>query len=482
MKKFAGLLAVSILGGVISLGSYKLFFEQPEQVVITESVPASRYISSSADAPTGLALDFSTAAEMTVNTVVHVRSDYAGQEPTASDPFSDFFWGFGFDNYQRKGPRSSTGSGVIISSNGYIVTNFHVVEDADKVKITLNDNRTYDAEVIGTDPTTDLALLKIDEKELPFAIFEDSDMIKIGQWVLAVGNPFNLNSTVTAGIVSAKGRNINIIDNRSAIESFIQTDAAVNPGNSGGALVDINGKLVGINTAISTRTGSFEGYSFAIPSNMVKKVVDDLIEYGVVQRAYIGVSIRDIDAKLIEDQDLEVSKGVYVAGLTEGGAAADAGIEAGDVIVQIDEVPVNKAAELQEQIGRKRPGDKVAVTVNRGGRLKQFTMVLRNKNNNTEVVTNDPTKIISVLGAQFEKAADSELRKLGISHGVQIIDLDGGKLRQAGIREGFIITKIDKTDIKEVDDILKTLDGKTGGVYIEGVYPNGMRSYYAFGI
>ncbi len=480
MKKIAGILAVALLSGAVTLGGYKLFLEKPERVIITESTPAR--LMSSDEMPDLVGLDFSKAAEMTVNTVVHVRSDYEGNPQASTDPFRDFFWGFGMDEYRRNMPRSSSGSGVIISDDGYIVTNNHVVENADQVRITLNDNRSYEAEVIGTDPTTDLALLKIDEKKLPFARFENSDHLKIGQWVLAVGNPFNLNSTVTAGIVSAKGRNINIIDDRSAIESFIQTDAAVNPGNSGGALVDINGNLVGINTAISTRTGSFEGYSFAIPSNMVKKIVEDLMEFGVVQRAYIGVSIRDIDAGLVETQDLEVSKGVYISALTEGGAAADAGLKAGDVIVQVDETPVEKTSELQELIGRKRPGDKVRITANRDGRLKEFSLVLRNKNNNTEVVKNDPNAIINVLGAQFEKAPYEDLKKLGLEYGVKITELQGGKLRRAGIREGFIITKVDKTEIKDVDDIVKTLEGKSGGVYIEGVYPNGMKSYYAFGL
>lgn len=480
MKKFGGLLAVSMLSGLLTLGAYKIFFEQPERVIITQSEPASRFVSSTGTTSTS-SLDFSVAAERTVNTVVHVQSTTENAITSTQDPFSDFFWGFGMER-QRRGPLTSSGSGVIISDDGYIVTNNHVVEKADVITITLNNNKNYTAEVIGLDPTTDLALLKIDEDDLPFATFENSDNIRIGQWVLAVGNPFNLNSTVTAGIISAKGRDINVIDNLSAIENFIQTDAAVNPGNSGGALVTTEGKLVGINTAISTHTGSFEGYSFAIPSNMVKKVVDDLVEFGVVQRAYIGVSIQDINAKLAEDKDLKVTEGVYVAGLTEGGAAADAGIETGDVILSIDGVEVSKSSELQEQIGRKRPGDRVSVGVDRNGRLKEYQMVLRNKNNNTDVVTNDPSQLISVLGAQFESVPKEELAKLRIEHGVKIANLAGGKLKQAGIREGFIITKVDKTEIKSVDDIVSTLDGKTGGVYIEGIYPNGMRSYYAFGL
>jgi len=297
---------------------------------------------------------------------------------------------------------------------------------------------------------------------------------------LAVGNPFNLTSTVTAGIVSAKGRNINILPNqRFPIESFIQTDAAVNPGNSGGALVSTNGDLIGINTAIASNTGAYTGYSFAVPVNIVQKVVDDLIEYGSVQRAFIGVSIRDIDSKLAEEKNMKTLSGVYVAGLTEGGAAADAGIKEGDIIISVGDVTVSSSPELQEQVSRYRPGDKIKVELLRGSSKETVAVTLRNKNGNTDIVKSD---MVSLLGAQFETISEKEMDQLGIDHGVQISELNGGKFRSAGIREGFIIQSIDKKPISSANDIKLALDNKKGGVLIEGIYPNGMRAYYGFGM
>jgi serine protease Do len=325
-----------------------------------------------------------------------------------------------------------------------------------------------------------LALLKINEKDLPFVIYGNSDNIKVGEWVLAVGNPFNLTSTVTAGIISAKARNIGILPDQYKIESFLQTDAAVNPGNSGGALVNTRGELVGINSAIASTTGSYTGYSFAIPVNLVKKVMDDLVEYGSVQRGFIGVSIRDIDNKLMEDKGISQSTGVYVAGLTEGGAAESAGIKEGDIILKVGDVNVNTTPQLQEQIGRFRPGDKVSVTIERDGKEKIVNVVLRNKDGDTKLVKSD--QAFNMLGATFENATDKEKSSLGIKNGVKVSKLLAGKFRSAGIKEGFIITSIDKKPIKSTDDLESAIKTKQGGVLIEGVYPNGMRAYYGFGM
>ena len=323
-------------------------------------------------------------------------------------------------------------------------------------------------------------LLKISEKNLPFIIYGNSDNIRVGEWVLAVGNPFNLTSTVTAGIISAKARNIGILPDQYKIESFLQTDAAVNPGNSGGALVNTRGELVGINSAIASTTGSYTGYSFAIPVNLVKKVMDDLVEFGSVQRGFIGVSIRDIDNKLIEDKGIQQTNGVYVAGLTEGGAAESAGIKEGDIIQKVGEVSVNSTPQLQEQIGRFRPGDKISITLLREGKEKVLSVILRNKDGDTRIVKSE--QALNILGATFENASKDEKASLGIKNGVKISKLLSGKFRSAGIKEGFIITSIDKRPILSTDDLENVFKVKQGGVLIEGIYPNGVRAYYGFGI
>lgn len=421
--------------------------------------------------------DFTKAAESSVHAVVHVKTTVTNRmayNPFGFDPFD--FWG------RPRGQQQSeaTGSGVIITDDGYIITNNHVVENAEKVEVTLNDNRTFKARVVGADPSTDLALLKVEEKGLPYIVYGNSDNLKVGEWVLAVGNPFNLTSTVTAGIVSAKARNIGILPDQFKIESFIQTDAAVNPGNSGGALVNTRGELVGINSAIASNTGSYTGYSFAIPVNLAKKVVDDLVEFGSVQRAFIGVSIRDIDSKLADERGLRETQGVYVAGLTPGGAAEEAGLREGDIITRVGEITVNNTPQLQEQIGRFRPGDRVTLSVLRDGKEQQLAIQLRNKDGDTRIVRAEES--LSLLGATFEQANAEERGRLGLQGGVKVSKLYSGKLRSAGIREGFIITSIDKKPIRSTQDLDQALKQKQGGVLIEGVYPNGMKAYYGFGI
>jgi Do/DeqQ family serine protease len=377
-----------------------------------------------------------------------------------------------------------SGSGVIISDNGYIVTNNHVIADADDLEVTLHDNRTYKATVIGTDPSTDLALIQIKEKGLPTLPFVNSDEVRVGEWVMAVGNPFNLTSTVTAGIVSAKGRNINILKEQFAVESFIQTDAAINPGNSGGALVNLQGGLIGINTAIASPTGAYSGYGFAVPVNIVNKVVEDLMKYGVVQRGVLGVMIRTVDGNLKRDKDLDLNTGVYVDSLLENSAAGAAGIESGDVILSVDDVEVNTSPELQEVIARHRPGDEVTIKVNRQGKEKIFDVVLNNRKGNTDIVDKEHKEVLSILGADFETLDEEMAKKLDLKGGVKVKDLYAGKLRKStNMRPGFIITKVDGQKIETVEELIKILDKKEGGVMLEGIYEDiPGEYYYAFGM
>lgn len=481
MKKILSAFAIAVMGGAAALGLNHLIFKNEVPVAgAGNSIPTHFAALRGDDAP-----DFTNAAEQTVHSVVHVMTK-ATVNQTYYDPFQGLFGGSGMQSVPRE--QQSSGSGVIISSDGYIVTNYHVVENADNIQVTLNDKRNYEAKVVGTDPNTDLAVIKIDETSLPFVTYGNSDEVKIGEWVLAVGNPFNLTSTVTAGIVSAKARNINLIASNGsgsgAVESFIQTDAAVNPGNSGGALVNTDGQLIGINSAIASNTGSFSGYSFAIPVNLVRKVVTDLMEFGTVQRGYLGVNIRDVDATLVKDKGLSQLKGVYVEGVTKDGAAEDAGIEPGDVITRVGDVEVNNVPELQEQVNRFRPGSKLAISYYRGSKEKTANVVLKNKNNSTSLLKKEEeaSNAVQSLGATFETVAPEDLKRLGIDNGLRVSKLASGKLLSAGIREGFIITTIDKKRVSSPEELKEILDNKKGGILIEGVYPNGSRAYYAFGM
>jgi len=488
MKRVISAFFIAVMGGAAALGLNKAF--GPEQPLANNDIlnPLPVKIAGMPNAAAGTMIDFREAAEATVHAVVHVKTKYTsrGGGYSTGDPFQDWFFGYGAPQQPRESQAS--GSGVIISGDGYIVTNNHVVANADQVEVMLNDKRNYSAKVVGTDPSTDLALLKIEEKGLPFIGYGNSDDVRVGEWVLAVGNPFNLTSTVTAGIVSAKGRNINVIQSdpdkgQNPIESFIQTDAAVNPGNSGGALVNTTGQLVGINTAIASQTGSYSGYSFAIPVNIVRKVVADLLEYGSVQRGYLGVSIRDLDATLAKEKGIDRIKGVYVSGSMEGSAAGEAGIREGDVITRVGNVEVNNTPELQEQIGRFRPGDKVMLGVRRDGTEKEIAVVLKNSAGGTKLgMKEEAPATLESLGASFSPVKTDEMKRLGIAHGLKVESLASGKLRSAGIREGFIITTVDKKKIQTAEDLRAALDNKKGGVLIEGIYPNGMRAYYAFGM
>jgi len=434
--------------------------------------------------------DFTMAAEQSVHSVVHVKTTYKMTQAQnfSGDPFFEFFFGRpnngGSPMPQQE--QMATGSGVIISSDGYIVTNNHVVDKANEVEITLNDKRTFKAKVIGADASTDIALIKIEADSLQPITFGNSDNLKIGEWVLAVGNPFNLTSTVTAGIVSAKARNINILNSDMKIESFIQTDAAVNPGNSGGALVNTKGELIGINTAIASQTGSYAGYSFAIPTSIVSKIVADLKEFGVVQRAILGVQISDIDDQLAKEKKLKTLAGAYVGSVSENSAAKKAGIEEGDVIIAINNIATKSVAQLQEQIGRYRPGDKIEVSLMRTNTTKKLIVELQNRSGNTGVV-----KVVDLsgLGAKFEPISDQFKYKFRLNNGVTINQLDkNGKLAKSGIKEGFIILKINNTTISNQEDIERAYNEAINSnsnekvLFITGVYSNGQIAYYAINL
>lgn len=362
-----------------------------------------------------------------------------------------------------------------------------MVEGADKIQVHLNDNRMYEGTVVGRDPSTDIALLKINAENLSSVSYGNSDNVRVGEWVLAVGNPMNLTSTVTAGIVSAKARNINLLQYDPTrdvfpIESFIQTDAAVNPGNSGGALVNVNGDLVGINTAIASNTGTYTGYSFAVPVNIVKKVAADLLEFGSVQRAYLGVSIRDMDQKLADETKVGQIRGVYVNGVSDGGAAQQSGMKAGDVIMKVGNIDVNNVPQLQEQVSKFRPGNKVPVTVMRSGEEKVFDMTLRGKEGTTVAKVETRSEGMTALGAELRAVTSDEMKALAIQNGVKVTSINGGKFRSSGIREGFIITRIDQEAVNRPEDVERILANKKGGVLIEGVYANGTKAYYGLGL
>ncbi|NOU60907.1 S1C family serine protease [Marinifilum caeruleilacunae] len=475
-KLFFGRVLTAVFGGGIAIILFVLFVDREEKI-ITVQEPNAIQLATLPTTVTGQ-IDLTFAAESSVKSVVHVKTLYTKGE-YQSNPFYDFLFGNSERGYQQQ-PSLGSGSGVIISNDGYIVTNNHVVKGSNLINVVLQDKRSYEAKLIGQDPYTDLALIKIDEEDLPFMNFGNSDELKLGEWVLAVGNPFNLTSTVTAGIISAKARNLGIMNNRMSIESFLQTDAAVNPGNSGGALVDTKGRLVGINTAIESRTGSYSGYSFAIPVTIVEKVIADLKEFGKVQRAMIGVVIRSVDAGLAEEKGLERIEGVYVDETTEGGAAGEVGIEEGDVILEINNKEVNSGAELQEQVSKYRPGDEIEVLIKRDGKRKQFDVVLRNRLGNTNVLK---SRDLSFLGADFEPISSKEKYRLQINRGVKVKNLRSGKLKEENVKEGFIIYKINNTPIYKINDIEEALqDVKDGGVFISGIYPNGSVKYYAFSL
>ena len=483
MKKYSkyAIVAMSALSLAFSTGTMLKVNATP---ATTSAVPAQP-------------VDLTYAAEKSLPSVVHILSTKNSKVQTVeveSDPFSDFFsdpFGF-FGNPQGNGGKQKrsvrtpkqqgSGSGVIISADGYIVTNNHVVADADELTVTLNDNKEYSARIIGTDKTTDLALIKIDGKNLPAITIANSENIKVGEWVLAVGNPFNLTNTVTAGIVSAKGRSLY----RNGVESFIQTDAAINPGNSGGALVNTRGELIGINAMLYSQTGSFSGYGFAIPTSIMNKVVDDLKTYGTVQRAVVGIQGSDVknyvdgQKEQGKDIDLGTMEGIYVAKVTEESAAEEAGLKEGDVIIAIDGKEMTKMADMQEYLAKKRPGDKVTVTYLRDKKKNTKSITLKNEQGNTQVVKKAD---LDVLGGNFRSITDAQKQQLNIGYGLEVLKVNSGKLKNAGITKGFIIQRVNDNAVKTIKDLQNIVkDASTSKdpvLYIQGVYPTGKKAYFA---
>jgi serine protease Do len=495
MKRFGSLVLAAVLGSVITIVATQSFLKEEAQGVKIEHVnglPVSQVAYTTNEKGEVVPLDFTGTAEKVTQAVVHIRSTQ--ESSTSNSQVPDAFRQFFFDSpFENQMPRQSTGSGVIINGEGYIVTNNHVVEGSEIVQVTLSDNRELKAEVIGTDPDTDLAVIKVSAKDLPYLSFVNSDETKVGQWVLAVGNPFNLNSTVTAGIISAKGRNINIINSNrqnrngeqnvsTAIESFIQTDAAINPGNSGGALVDLNGGLVGINTAIASPTGSYSGYGFAVPANIVSKITEDLIAFGTVQRGWLGINVGNVSSDLAKENDLTVNEGAFVAGFGDApdkSAAKAAGIKEGDVVVKLDNTDIKSSTALIEYIGRKRPGDKVSVTVNRSGKEVVIPVTLKNRDGNTATVKREEKADVAALGFELEDIDSKTLKRLELASGVKVKELGNNKLKRTGMREGFIITHINDIAVKSAKELNEIIKKKKSGdlITFAGVYEDYPREY-----
>lgn len=481
-------LALGIIGGLLPLSAYlTINFVTNDTKLSDRVLNGNRQANTRFASMQGTPVDFIQASENSINSVVHVTTKVV-QTSFQRDIFQEFFNGPGAGGREFKQYGSGSGSGVIVSSEGYIVTNNHVIENASEIEVILNDNSKYTAKIVGTDPSTDIAILKIEGSGFQPIPLGNSDDLRIGEWVLAVGNPFNLTSTVTAGIVSAKARNINLLSDRSKqdvipIESFIQTDAAVNPGNSGGALVNTKGELVGINTAIASQTGSYSGYSFAVPVNLVEKVMRDLIDYGIVQRGYLGVQINDITQEIKTKNNLPSTKGVFVTKVVEDGSADKAGIKDGDVILKIGTKEVNSVASLQEEIGKRRPGDKVGVTIrNKKGDEEIVELILRNKEGETKLISKEEVSKNVALGASFVELTDKEKKELNISFGVKIKSIQAGKLKAIGLTEGMVISKINNEPIETVEELTTKLNGVNRGVLLEIITESGQKDYKGLGL
>lgn len=472
MRKYVPIILSSLLSAVLAVLLYKQF-EQPREVIIRETLPAryttqggedvlagERFRSAISAAPTS----FAKAAQSVTSAVVNIKTF---QEDNT-------FPLFGSHSYSS----TSSGSGVIVSPDGYIVTNNHVIADGGIIEVTLNDKRELRAEVIGVDESTDLALLRVKSDKLPFLPFGNSDSLYVGEWVLAVGNPFDLESTVTAGIVSAKGRSIDILEGSDRIESFIQTDAAVNPGNSGGALVNTNGELIGINTAIITRTGRYEGYSFAVPSNLAAKVVRDLRDYGVVQRGILGVFIEDLTNLQAKELGLPLIEGVYVSRITPGSGAEDAGLKPGDVLLGINGVKIKTRPEMQEQLGRYHPGNAVTVEYFRKGQTFTANVILKDRSNSTSIITASESDILHQLGFELRNLTKEEKKRLKVN-GVKVASIyRDSPIENTNMDPGFIITRVGSQKVASVDELVKVLELADGKVILEGIYENYKGEYF----
>ena len=500
MKKIGLTLLTAFVGGAMALGVYKVIenkyadnmsIEDKQKVYFASNRPAGTTVSSAGS------VDFTQAAAEVTPAVVYIRTTYASKSEGSQDQFEQMFGQMFGQRMRPRGPQMASGSGVIISPDGYIVTNNHVVEKAEKIQITTNDHRSFQAKVIGTDPNTDLALIKIEGTNLPIVKLGNSDAVRVGEWVLAVGNPFKLNSTVTAGIVSAKGRNIGIIgrggdddsDNpfpvnqqeptlKKGIESFIQTDAAINPGNSGGALVNTAGELIGINAAIASHTGSYEGYGFAIPINLAKKVLNDIKKYGAVKRGYVGINFADLsDPEAAQSVKSDKTNGLYVNSLIEGGGAAQAGIKPGDIIVKVEGNPVYESSDLQERVARLQPGDKINLTVLRDGSEKSFAVTLKADlpASRTAAVSKSASELFNKLGASFQPLSQAQKAKYHVNAGVLVTQVrPGGMFYDTEIPVGSVITSINKQPINSIADMDKVITNlKNGRLIITGYYPDG---------
>ena len=472
MKK--GILMVllsALVGGLTAYAVVNVMQRESQVVQIPEQMSFRTVSLAHDDWP-----DFTYAAETSVDAVVYVKvmSTAKVQQPQS---LFDYFFGYGTPQQREK---VGSGSGVIIREDGYIVTNNHVIEGADKIQVTLNTNQTYDAVLVGTDPATDVALLKIEAAGLPVIPFGDSDKLRLGEWVIAIGSPYNLRSTITAGIVSAKGRSIPNTSGEFRIESFIQTDAAVNPGNSGGALVDKNGNLVGINTAIISQTGSYAGYSFAVPSNMVKKIVGDLIDFGSVKRAVLGITMQEITDKIAEDLKLSARNGVYIVEVLKGGAADKAGIKSGDILLSIDSVKITNSASVQETVSKYSPDDVAEVVVLRGGKEKSFEVTFMGAAQENGAEANDGS--VAFYGSYIKEASKEKLQSLGLKAGVEIVELGQGKLMEAGATEGFIILYVNDQPVRTPQDVIDMVRKSKRAVFVEGVTPSGRAGYFGFGL
>lgn len=478
-KYLLGALFMALLGASIALFAYTKIVGKPTVIVSKDSssveVQNAKAFLTSMQMPDGQ-IDFTYAAEQTVHTVVHVHTKSTmGIQP--ENPIMEWFYG---DRNSKPRDVNGYGSGVIISADGYIITNNHVIENAESVEITLNDKRTLTAQVIGRDPSSDIALLKVKADNLPFIKYGDSEQLRLGEWVLAIGNPFNLTSTVTAGIVSAKGRSLGLNEGTYRIESFIQTDAALNVGNSGGALVNTKGLLVGITSAIISTSGAYAGNSFAIPVSIVKKVVDDLREFGEVQRALIGVNIKDVESDDADKQNLSEVKGILITNIISNGSAEDAGLKANDVIVKFDGLAVNTVSELQEQVGKHRPGDKATVTYIRNSKENTVPIVLKNEAGTTSVVTAAMTSDL-VYGAKLEPLKSGDMRSLNVDYGVKVSELKEGKFKDLGIKRGYIILNVNGKKVKNPSDVKQFTNNESNLKSIGGVQADGTIFSYQFG-
>ena len=424
--------------------------------------------------------DFTYAAESAVDAVVYVKVSSTQTMQQAPSSIFDFFFGMPQQGAPQQRERTGSGSGVIIREDGYIVTNNHVIDGATKIEVTLNSNQTYPAKLVGTDPATDVALLKIEASGLPTIPFGDSDKLRLGEWVIAIGSPYDLRSTITAGIVSAKGRSMPNYTGEFKIESFIQTDAAVNPGNSGGALVDKAGNLVGINTAIISQTGSYTGYSFAVPSNIVKKIVYDLMDYGSVKRALLGITMQPIDDKIAKELKLSSLNGVYIVEVSKGGAAEKAGIKAGDVLLAVDSIKITTPSSVQEVISRFSPGDKAELTVLRDGKELKMDVTFKGTSQENGTVADDGS--IAFYGSSIQAASKETLERLGIKNGVEIVELGPGKLMEAGATEGFVIQYVNDQPVKTPQDVIDIVKKSKRAVFVQGMTPSGRTGYFGFGV